>query len=268
MTWTPIESTASEVLARLPRPFSALASGEIPAVVLRQAFPAAQCRAVVRRLYEREVILEREGITYDAVGTSLVNLGKEPEVFFGHARETHALFEHLFVGLHHPVQFVYESLQALAPEKRVVVAHEEDGRLYGPAIFRLYRAGKGHHPHFDSLRLREGWSHYAAGRFPYQLASILCLQAAEPDPESGECTLYRQFWSPELQPLLQDGAFYEYADERGIERTRIELEAGDFYVFNPLNIHAVPPIRGNTPRIVLATFIGYSPGEEEVFVWS
>ena len=91
MTWTPIEGTPGEVLARV-MPFEALVAGEIPAVVLRQAFPSEQCRAVVRRLYERGNILEREGITYDAVGTSLVNLGADPEVFFAHARETHALY--------------------------------------------------------------------------------------------------------------------------------------------------------------------------------
>src|SRR6266511_4355606 len=107
MTWTPIEGTPGEVLARVASPFAALAAGEIPAVVLRQAFPAEQCRAIVRRLYERGGILEREGITYDAVGTSLVNLGANPEVFFAHAGETHVLFPHLFAGLQHPVEFVY-----------------------------------------------------------------------------------------------------------------------------------------------------------------
>jgi len=49
-------------------------------------------------------------------------------------------------------------------------------------------------------------------------------------------------------------------------------EAGDFCVFNPRNSHAVPPIRGDSEapgaRIVLATFNGYSPDEEAVFVWS
>jgi hypothetical protein len=266
--WAPIEGSVPEVLARVPRPFEALASGEIPALVLRRAFPEEQCRAVVRRLYERGGILERPGLTYDAVGTSLVNLGADPEVFFAHARQTHALYAHLFAGLQHPVDFVYRSLAALAPDRHVRVAWQPDGRLYGPAIFRIYRAGKGHHPHYDSVRLREGWSHYAAARFRYQFASILCLQATEPDPESGECILYRQFWSPELQPLCQDGSFYHYADEQQIERARIELVAGDFYVFNPLNIHAVPPIHGETPRIVLATFLGFSPEDEEVFVWS
>ncbi len=138
----------------------------------------------------------------------------------------------------------------------------------GPAIFRLYRAGKGHHPHFDSIRRREEWAHYAVSRFSHQFAGVLCLQATEPDPESGECVLHRQFWSPELQPLLTEGAFHAYVADRGIENTRVKLEAGDFYVFNPLNIHEVPPITGATPRIVLATFLGFSEDDEEVFVWS
>ena len=49
---------------------------------------------------------------------------------------------------------------------------------------------------------------------------------------------------------------------------RIELDAGDFYVFNTRHIHEVPHIVGEIPRIVLATFIGFSPHREEVFVWS
>jgi hypothetical protein len=267
-TWAPIEGTLAEVLSRHPQPFPALASGEIPAVILRGAFPLDQCRSVVRRLYERGGIIERDGLTYNAVGTSLVNRGAEPEVFFSDARATHALFSHLFEGLEHPVEAVYRWLQALAPDRRVLVAREPDGRLYGPAIFRIYTAGKGHHPHFDSLRLREEWSHYAAARFEHQFAGVICLQATEPDPDSGECVLYRQFWSPEIQEILKDDAFHAYAEEQQLARTRVELAAGDFYVFNVRNIHEVPPIRGETPRIVLATFIGFDPEDEEVFVWA
>ena len=48
----------------------------------------------------------------------------------------------------------------------------------------------------------------------------------------------------------------------------IELDPGDFYVFNTRHIHEVPLIRGETTRIVLAMFLGYSPADKEVFVWS
>jgi carrier-protein-independent halogenase WelO5-like protein len=255
------------VIERGTRAFPALAEGRIPAVIVRGAYPPDQCREVVRRLYERAGIQERSGQAYDAVGTSLVNLGADPDTFFRSAGETHALYGRLFSGLIHPVERVYEILAALAPDREVMTAREPDGRLYGPAIFRLYPAGKGHPPHFDSLRLREGWSHYAVSRFEHQFAGVLCLQASD-DPGVGEAILHRRFWTPALQPVLQAGRFHDYAAKHGIERTCIRLETGDFYVFNPRNVHEVPLITGATPRIVLATFLGFSADDPEVYVWS
>jgi hypothetical protein len=267
-SWAPIEGTLEQVLDQEPRPFRALAEGTVPAVIQRKAFPEDQCRAILRRLKERGCIQERPGIAYDAVGTSLVNLGKDPEAFFAEAKKTHALYGHLFEGLIHPVDWVYRTLQALAPDRTVRVAREPDGRLYGPGIFRIYPAGKGHPPHFDSVARRERWSHYAASRFPHQFASVLCLQQSEDGSGTGEALIYRQQWSPGVQEVLQAGTFHAWAEERGIERVSIRLEAGDFYVFNPFHIHEVPYIAGNVPRAVLANFLGYSPEEEVVDVWS
>jgi hypothetical protein len=44
---------------------------------------------------------------------------------------------------------------------------------------------------------------------------------------------------------------------------------GDFYLFNAGLLHEVPivPEEGD-PRIVLATFIGYSEHDPEIYVWS
>jgi len=266
--WAPVEGSVAEIRAALPQPFEALATGYTPAVIVRGAYPTDACRAVVRRLYEGGCVVERPDGAYDAVGTSLVNSGADPEAFFRSAAETHALFDRLFTGLEHPVERFYSLLGALEPDRRVQTAHEPDGRRYGPGIFRLYPAGKGHDPHFDSISRREGWSHYAAAGFLYQFAAVLCLQAADAGGDAGECLLYRRFWSPELQPVLDDGGFRRLAAEQGVERAQIRLEAGDFYVFNPLNIHEVPHITGATPRIVLAAFLGYSREREEVYVWS
>lgn len=265
--WSPVEGSLKEILAQEPLPFPALAARTVPAVIVRGAFPREQCREVVRRLYDRGGIQERPGQTYDAVGTSLMNVGADPEVFFESARRTHSLYSRLFEGLEHSVERVYQLLSALAPDRRVLTAREPDGRLYGPAIFRLYPAGKGHPPHFDSVRRREQWAHYAVSRFEHQFAGVLCLQAAG-DPSVGECILYRRAWDPDLQPVLDAGAFHDYVREHGVERAPIRLDTGDFYVFNPRNIHEVPLITGSTPRIVLATFIGFSEDDPDVFVWS
>src|SRR5436309_3443973 len=94
--WRPVERAPSELSSGLQGTFEALATGAIPAVIVRGGFGREQCRAVVRRLYDRGGIEEREGTTYDAVGTSLVNRGADPEVFFSHARETHLLYQRLF----------------------------------------------------------------------------------------------------------------------------------------------------------------------------
>jgi len=269
IAWRPAEPDLETVLGKYPRPFEALAAGTVPAVILRRAFDPEACRQIVSRFQERELIQERPGPTsFDYVGTSLGMWAAEPARFFEHARATHALYATVFAGLPDPVHFVYETLGRLAPEKRVQTAREPDGRLYGPGIFRLYRPGAGHKPHFDSVRHREKRTNYAVYRFEYQFAGLLCLQAADPDPEAGECLLHRVQWTPDLQPVLQAGEFHSYAAEHEIPHVRIELEPGDFYVFNTRHIHEVPAIQGHTSRIVLATFLGYSANDPELFVWS
>jgi hypothetical protein len=46
------------------------------------------------------------------------------------------------------------------------------------------------------------------------------------------------------------------------------VQPGDFYLFNSGCIHQVAPVEGNTHRTVLATFIGYSEDDDEIFVWA
>jgi len=53
-----------------------------------------------------------------------------------------------------------------------------------------------------------------------------------------------------------------------LEQATISLEPGDLYFFNTRLIHEVPGIAGDLPRIVLATFIGYSSDCDEMFVWA
>ena len=66
---------------------------------------------------------------------------------------------------------MYAALSDLAEGKAVQTAHEPDGRLYGPAIFRMYHAAEGHRPHYDSVtkRSRPGYE-YAVAAFQRQFA--------------------------------------------------------------------------------------------------
>ena len=268
--WAPVEAGLGEILQAHETPLELLARGEAPALVMRRAYDPAHCAALVERFYERGLLYdprgEGEAVSRVDVGTSLGRHRGDPEGFFAHARQTHALFETLFEGYEDPVAFMYETLSALAPGKRVMVAREPDGRLYGPAIFRTYYEGVGHTPHFDSARKRSKLFDLQVSRFEKQFAAVLCFQNALEDEEGGHAFLYRRQWSEELTEELP--RFREYAAGLGIERVRIDLQPGDFYVFCSETIHEVPPPKGDRPRIVLASFFAMSPEDDEIYVWS
>jgi ADP-ribose pyrophosphatase YjhB (NUDIX family) len=273
--WTPAGPDLKAVLARYPDPLRALSEAQMPAIILRRAFDPEQCRGLIRRLIERGLMPDGEEHARSGdkrtridIGTSLGNRGADREAFLQHAQESQALFATLFEGFDNPVRTIYDSLAALAIGKDVRVAREPDGRLYGPAIFRIHYGGHTYVPHIDHVVLREKRFDYTVSRFPNQFAGVICFQNASHAGESTQATLHRCLWTPEVQPHIAAHTFHEYAAEHGIENYRVELEPGDLYFFNTRCIHEVPAVQGRDPRIVLATFIGYSPEEPVVDVWS
>jgi hypothetical protein len=273
-TWLPAEPDLSTILNRYPDPVRALAAAEIPAIVLRQIYAPEQCAALVRRFGRWGLM--RDPIALNAadgrkridIGTSLGNRGHDKQAFLDHAEGTHELFPHLFSGLTDPVQTLYGALQALAPGKTVKTAREPDGRLYGPAIFRIHYESHSYPPHIDSVKLRERRTDYAVYRFAHQFAGILCLQNARHGERSAQTIIHQCLWTPEIQPYLADGTFHDYARREQLGQFRVELAPGDLYFFNTQCIHEIPPLDGTDPRIVLAVFIGYSPDDPEVYVWA
>ena len=303
--WPPAEPDLKTILRDHPRPLDALSRAEVPAIVLRGVYPQAACEKLFQRLIERDLLYDpdqppppkfveasipeghyREGRdqrpTSDShprssasarpvridIGTSLGYRGNDPPSFFAHAAQTHRLFESLFEGMADPVKLIYHALLALSLGKQVQTAHEPDGRKYGPAIIRAHYGGYAYKPHFDSVRLREKRTEFAAYRFDHQFAGVLVLRNSERGDETAQCVLHRCLWTREIQSHLDAETFHDYARENGIENVRVCLDMGDLYFFNPHCIHEVPGIEGHQPRVVLATFIGYSTERDEIFVWS
>ena len=273
--WLPVEAeSVDEIVARFPRPLEELAEGRIPAFIIRQAYNAGHCAALVERFYELGHLYDprqREGVGRVDIGTSMGSRGGDEEAFFAHADQTHELFGTLFEGYDDPVAFMYQTLADLAPDKQVMTAREADGRLYGPAIFRTYYEERGHGPHTDTLwqdRVNGGHrAKYAIGRLERQFSGVLCIQNSIDDGVTGQSILYRKRWTPEMQKGWNK-TFHEDAAAAGIEKVRVELEVGDFYVFCSEYVHEVPPIRGDIPRIALASFFARSDDIDEIYVWS
>ena len=141
-TWSPVEGDLQTILASHPRPLEELLSGEVPAFIMRGAYDSDHAAALVRRFYDRGLLFDPrtrdEKIGRVDIGTSMGGRGSDQEAFFAHAEQTHELFETFFDGYDDPVELIYDTLTALAVDKRAVVGHEPDGRryLYRPAIKR------------------------------------------------------------------------------------------------------------------------------------
>jgi hypothetical protein len=301
--WQPVGPDLQAAFQLGDQPLDALAAAAVPALVLPGAYPRSLCERLYQKLIGERLLYDpagpvpehfleasipegyyregRDGVERRAwqerlaagkrridIGTSLGYRGSDPEAFFAHAAQTHRLFERLFADLPSPVRLLYERLGDLAPGHRVVTAHEPDGRRYGPAIIRAHYGGYTYRPHFDSVRLREKRDGYAVSQFEHQFAGVLVLKNSERDGRSAECILHRCLWQPEVQPHLDAGTFHDFARGRGLGYAEVRLDPGDLYFFNTRLIHEVPGVDGAEPRVVLAAFIGYSPGREEIFVWS
>ncbi|MCC7204827.1 MAG: hypothetical protein IT441_07085 [Phycisphaeraceae bacterium] len=286
--WEPLGPDVQAALRQNHNPMQALADGDIPAVVLRGIYPSEQCRRLVARFYERDLVpgLPRPGesiagkIGFERVdvGTSLGNLFKDPAKFFESAAGTNELYRTLFDGLISPIQVMYDAISALAPGKRAVTAHEDDGRPYGPVIFRCHMPHWGYPPHIDSVRRRTKLTNYAVHRFKHQMAAILLLQPPQKASGGVDSILYRSEWDQDIARregkdfgdlgAMNADAWHAYARERGIAQCGVGLSEGDLYIFKSEGVHEVPGFTGDRPRIVMATFFGYSPDLPEIYVWS
>ena len=269
--WKPFEGNTAEICHKFAQPLLALARGEVPALVLRGAFNPEHCSALVDRFYERGLLYnphKTDRLHRVDIGTSFGRHRADREGFFAHSAQTLELFATLFEGFDDPVETMYDALARLAPDKEVKTAREPDGRLYGPAIFRTYYAELGHGPHYDSVAKRTKAFDYQISRFKHQFAGVLCFQNSDSDGESGEPFLYNCPFSPAIQEHLGAEKFRHYVAEEKIERVQVQLEPGDLYFFFSENIHEVPFITGERPRVVLAIFFAKSPDDDEIYVWA
>ena len=274
--WEPLGPDVESILAEERDPLLALSEGRIPAIICRQAYSPAHCQGLIDRFIDRGLMRDpndpeaaaRDNRTRIDIGTSLANKGSDKEAFLEHAAGTHALYGKLFEGYDDPVKLLYGVLDMLAGEKRVMTAREPDGRQYGPAIFRIHYGGHTYKPHIDHVTLREKRFDYDVTRFGHQFAGVLCFQNALHEGRSTQAILHRCMWTSEVQESIAADTFPDYARRNDVSNYTVDLEQGDLYFFNTRLIHEVPAVEGDAPRIVLATFIGYSPDDSEVYVWS
>ena len=197
------------------------------------------------------------------------------EAFLEHSVSTNKLFADIFPEPDaDPVKRFFDCMQDLATpvNKTVKVAYEPDGREYGPVIFRVHYESWAYAPHINHIRVGDKLFNFEASRFVHQFAGLICManseEAAEYDGNSPGATIYRHFPTPDIDEMQQLGKFHEFVEQEAVPHTTLDIQEGDFYLFNAGFVHEVPAVIGTDPRIVLATFIGYSQDDDEVLVWA
>lgn len=163
---------------------------------------------------------------------------------------------------------MYDALAALSNDKEVTTAYEPDGRRYGPAIFRVHYETHSYIPHIDSVRLREKRTNYAVYRFEHQFAGILCLQNAKQGERHAQTIIHRCLWTPEIQPHLANGTFHQYAEENKSSSSALTWHRAICISSTPAASTKSHRSTATIHAVVLATFIGYSPEDREIFVWA
>ena len=294
--WQALEPDLETIFLHVKNPLQALADGDIPGIVLRGAYPVEHCEELICRFLDQNLIWDPENPkagNYNEVihhrgtgelplridiGSSLANFARHQtpydddernkEAFLEHAAATWDLFQQLFDGLEDPVECLYNALSALAVGKEVKVAYEPDGRQYGPAIFRIHYAGQEYLPHINHARISDKLFNFQASRFDHNFAGLICMRNPAHKDASPHALIHRCVWTPEIEEHLSHGTYDEYAAQKEIEQFEFNVEPGDFYLFNSGLIHVVKPFESKIARIVLATFIGYSQDDDEIFVWS
>ena len=182
-SWSVLEPDLETVFAHEADPLQALADARIAGIALRGAYNPDQCSELMQRFVERGMMRDPDRPTPEGnspsridIGSSLVNRARgglavsddpaeNKEAFLQHSASTHELFSHLFDGFDNPVDTLYDCLSALAVNKEVKVAREPDGRLYGPAIFRVHYEGHAYSPHINHVAIDDRLFNFAG--FPF-----------------------------------------------------------------------------------------------------
>ena len=113
-----------------------------------------------------------------------------------------------------------------------------------PAIFRIHYEGHEYVPHVNHVALDDKLFNYEVSRFTHQFAGLICIQNSTYDGNSPQAIIHRCVWSSEVHSHLSNGTYYEYAAQNKIEQQQIEVQPGDFYLFNSGCIHLVAPVEG------------------------
>lgn len=239
-----------------------LLSGEIPMMIFREFYERRMCRKVVERIKKHDPLVFQNG-KLAHIGPFLMAHATEKEKYFEAASEARMIFEDIFCAAVNPLPQIYEVVGAMLPGHSVSVAHEFQDD-YSPAVIRIHEKGGSVPLHKDNV-CYEG-KEYALSGIDRQLSCVLHLQESE---GGGELVVYDRVWK-KADEQFRSPSFGYLPDLVCTSRScrAPGIGAGDLVIINPRHYHEVTRITGDTPRITLGMFLGFSDRDSKIVAWA
>ncbi|MEU9410979.1 hypothetical protein AB0E08_35545 [Streptomyces sp. NPDC048281] len=242
-----------------------LASGEHAIVVLKGLLPEAEFarnRDRILRLFDRAVTTSYSNGQLTTVGPYLAKFAGNRAAYFASAAESAATAAEAGIDL---ARRTRERLADVLGLARFESAVEPDGTRYADHNIRIYADDIETPLHNDNiirdmtgevLTLSSLTSHYSC---------VVCVQECD---AGGHLELYHKAWEPEDERFkIAEGLGYDTTVVKGVDSLRFKPEAGDVYLFDPTQYHAIEGATGRE-RVTMGFFFGFQESApDEAIAW-
>ena len=237
-----------------PEPLRGLIEGDHAVVVLKGLLPdevLTSQRERIFTLFDKANTTRYVNGQLTIIGLYLVKYLSHVDDYFRDARDAEALTASASVDL---AARTREALRRTFGMRRFDVAVEPDGRRYASSNIRIYADTVDTPLHNDHIA-RDAASHgLLLSGLKHQLSCVVCLQECD---GGGELTVYRKPWEPADEKFkIPGGLGYDLGVVEGLPKHQFKPQAGDVYILNPTNFHAIERVYG-ADRLTLGFFFGF-----------
>ena len=230
-----------------------LASGSIPALILKKAFSMKTCKKITEKILDFNYITNGPGIK-KKIGVSLNSFINQKGIYFEKTRFIEKTLEQYFPYNEDP-RITMQNLLSIVFSMETEIAKENNSN-YSKGVFRFHGTDESFKIHRDSAHYEA--IGYQVSKFPLQFSAVLHLQPAE---YGGELVIYKKIWKHSDEKYRTPYFGYSEKVVHDIESIKIKPEIGDIVIINPVHYHAISKIKGKYDRISVGFF--FAPTDEQ-----
>lgn len=260
--------------ARFANAFDRLRGGDLQAVIVHEAYGAAELASIVERLERHDPPFLRtefpEAFRSSFYGENLNLAPPDLTDYFAESPRFHAQLEALFPAGRGLVARVGGLLAALDHGRPFLAppGHESAGAgaRYLFTTLRVHREGGYIPPHFDNeYALRPSYRHLRTLVEPHFQSFVLALTRAD---AGGALEIYDQRCAPADAVLLNDDRAASRPEPGAVPSVRFRLPPGALIVLDSGRyLHRVSPVEGPNVRWTACSFLARARGHDAVYCW-